>query len=181
MVQGTSLYVKTQKPNLYNALVHVKGKEMNEGEQHLPFLPLSPYACLTSSVGRSEGDKFTLQEIQEAVNADESLQDLDSDDEERLRSLLGEKRKTKVQGARANNKAASLDASAVMQKMQQEVRPTLSEDLPNAHYRCSSTTSANVQAFLPLASSPAPMSTTPLFLDGSIRRGRTRSLLNSST
>ena len=67
------------------------------------------------------GEKYTLEEIREAVRNYEDMQNLNSDDEEKFLEMLKDSRKVKTQGARANNKAAALDASAVMASMQAEV------------------------------------------------------------
>ncbi|RXW12151.1 hypothetical protein EST38_g13701 [Candolleomyces aberdarensis] len=101
LVLKDSTYRKTRAPNLQNAKFHRKAKEMNDG------LP--------------EGRRYTRDEIQEALDEDEDLQNLDSEQEAELIEELLAHRNSKKRGARANNKAAASDATAVGTAIHQEI------------------------------------------------------------
>ncbi|KAJ2922160.1 hypothetical protein H1R20_g14939, partial [Candolleomyces eurysporus] len=94
-------YKKKRKVNLYNAKIAQKSKELNDG--------------------RPPGHKASLAEIRAAVREDEDMEGLSSDKEEALREELEESRGLKEKGARISNRAATLDAGHIFQRMDEEM------------------------------------------------------------
>ncbi|KAH7922363.1 hypothetical protein BV22DRAFT_976567, partial [Leucogyrophana mollusca] len=90
-------YTNSRKPQLRNALVHAKMKELNED--------------------RAPGKKYTLKEIQAEVEQDSSMKDLTEEEKEKYINDLVEFRQLKQSGARANNAAAARDVMKTTDKI----------------------------------------------------------------
>jgi hypothetical protein len=66
--------------------------------------------------------KYKLDDILEALDEDEELQNMLLKDQQVLIDELLEHRELKQRGVRASNKPATLDATATMKKVELEVR-----------------------------------------------------------
>ncbi|KIL55666.1 hypothetical protein M378DRAFT_90577 [Amanita muscaria Koide BX008] len=91
-----------RRPNLRNALLHRKAKELNDG--------------------RSEGERLSLVEIQETSNIGEELKDLSEERKEELLNELKDHRELKQTGARASNASAAQDLRQTMDRMATELQ-----------------------------------------------------------
>ncbi|KAF6742159.1 hypothetical protein DFP72DRAFT_860966 [Ephemerocybe angulata] len=143
MFKRASLYSKKRRPNLQNALIHAKAKELNT-----------------------------------AIEEDEEMQDLTPEQEEEYIQKLEEHRTLKQRGARANNKAATLDATAVMARVHEEVSTIIGDKLFPIPLGCSCltvcgslTVSLIVLDRLPSVFLREPTSTTPSSPDGPVDIG----------
>ncbi|KAF6742547.1 hypothetical protein DFP72DRAFT_860399 [Ephemerocybe angulata] len=96
-----SRFKKTRGLNIQNALVHAKKKEVNDS------LP--------------KGQRYKLSELQKMVEEDGTYDDMTEEDFERLLSDLAESKKLKRKGARASNRAQTLDANAIMVRVNEEL------------------------------------------------------------
>ncbi|KAG1733255.1 hypothetical protein EDD22DRAFT_830056 [Suillus occidentalis] len=96
-------YKKTRAPQLMNALVHAKAKEVNAD------LPT--------------GSKYTLKEVRKLVEDDPALHPhmLTQDEKNSYITDLVEYRTLKTSGSRANNIAATRDVVATMEKIKEEL------------------------------------------------------------
>ena len=66
-------------------------------------------------------DKYSLAEIQKAVKEDPKLQDLTEDEEQEYVDMLLEKQAVVKTGTQSGNKATALDATNIMDKVEDEV------------------------------------------------------------
>ncbi|KAF6751974.1 hypothetical protein DFP72DRAFT_1070675 [Ephemerocybe angulata] len=101
MVLSTSRYVKKRAPSLTNALIHAKGREMNEA--------------------RTDGKKHSLAEIRQAIKDDPAMQNLTEEQKDGYIQKVMDFRGLKHTGARAHNKASNLDVASVMKNIHEEV------------------------------------------------------------
>ncbi|KAG6863754.1 hypothetical protein C0991_003460, partial [Blastosporella zonata] len=91
---------RVRAPNLRNALVSRRAKELNEG--------------------RKKGDRYTMAEIQEIVQKEiENGEHKDIDDEE-LREELEDLRELRTKGSRSTNRAAAIDHKATLGHIEME-------------------------------------------------------------
>ncbi|KAJ6469108.1 hypothetical protein DFH09DRAFT_1344907 [Mycena vulgaris] len=101
MLSGTA-FKQSRKPSLYNAKISRIMLDMNKG------LDL--------------GNRHKLKDIKQMVCDDPSLLEGFTEEEEaEMLEELGEKRKTKTQGARANNLAAGADVRCTIARMASEI------------------------------------------------------------
>ena len=107
LLHTSSVFKKSQKANLRNAIVHKKAQEENAGQRIMWMHEL--YADINGSTDAPVGEKKPLREIQWLVRNDPELQDLSTDQEEELIRDLEEHRALKKTGAWASNLAAAQD------------------------------------------------------------------------
>ncbi|KAG2002640.1 hypothetical protein CC2G_004809 [Coprinopsis cinerea AmutBmut pab1-1] len=100
LVKRTSSYKKERAPNLMNALIHAKSKEVNEG--------------------KPEGERLMVHEIRKLVEEDPDMQDLNSEQEAAYKQALQEHRDLKKKGPHVSNRAANVDATLHMLTFQTE-------------------------------------------------------------
>ncbi|KAG6822718.1 hypothetical protein H0H92_012828, partial [Tricholoma furcatifolium] len=102
---------QNRKVNTFNALVHSRGKELNEG--------------------RAKGERLSLKEIRQIVQDEREDGKYNDVDIEELCEELQEAREVKTKGARSSNKAAAADYNLTTQRIERE--------LANLHERCGTT------------------------------------------
>ncbi|KAF8335256.1 hypothetical protein F5887DRAFT_829706, partial [Amanita rubescens] len=95
---SSSTLKSTRKPNLKNAILHKKAKELNE-----------------------EGNRLKLLEVQNMINIEEIMQELTADEKSELLQELEDHRDLKKKGARASNISAAQDGMRfTIQRLSQE-------------------------------------------------------------
>ena len=112
-----------RKPNLKNAILHRKAKELNEGIEVL-LLNFVPFSRM--SAGREEGNRLKLLEVQNMINLEEIMQELTADEKSELLQELEDHRELKKKGARASSISAAQDMRFTIQRLSQEVSLRLS-------------------------------------------------------
>ncbi|KAF8347109.1 hypothetical protein F5887DRAFT_882138, partial [Amanita rubescens] len=97
---ASSTLKSTHKPNLKNAIIHQKVKELNEG--------------------REEGSRLSMIEVQNMVNIEEIMQEITEEEKTELIQQLEDHRELKHKGARATSISAAQDMRCTMQRLTQE-------------------------------------------------------------
>jgi hypothetical protein len=118
LVDNTSHYKKPRAPNLSNALVHMKVKELNEG---IPILSLLHSKLTREKLGVPEGDRKLLKEIKEAASNDPEYQNMSKDAKNEARAELQAHRNLKASAARSSNTSAARDVASTMAIQDHEV------------------------------------------------------------
>lgn len=113
-----SLYKKKRAPNIQNAKVFRKAKELNEGKLSLKMSTLN---MTHLNKGRDEGEKLGLSVIQEAVKEDPTLQNLSPEEEKELVREFEEVKAVKKTGVRISNRAANLDYQQTVTRIENKV------------------------------------------------------------
>lgn len=72
-------------------------------------------------IGRADGDKLDLSEIQAAVREDPALQNLSAEEREALIQEFEEAKAVKKTRVRINNRASNLDAQNTITRLENEV------------------------------------------------------------
>ncbi|KAG1855300.1 hypothetical protein F4604DRAFT_1932362 [Suillus subluteus] len=93
-------YKKTREPQLHNALVHAKSKEVNEGLAH--------------------GQKYTMAEVQKMVAEDPNMHNLTHEEKKEFIKQLMDHRELQTSGVRASNVVAAWDVVSVMDGVSKE-------------------------------------------------------------
>ncbi|KAG2350214.1 hypothetical protein BDR05DRAFT_858680, partial [Suillus weaverae] len=94
-------YHKEHRTQLHNVIVHVKSKELNEGQP--------------------SGDKYSLEEIQNIIDSDPAYKQLSAEEEQDYINQLNEHHTLKMSGACANNVSVARDAVTVMDHISKEL------------------------------------------------------------
>ncbi|KAG2742986.1 hypothetical protein P692DRAFT_20643627, partial [Suillus brevipes Sb2] len=94
-------YKKTREPQLRNALVHAKSKEVNKGLAH--------------------GQKYTMAEVQKMVAEDPNMHNLTREEKKEFIKQLMDHRKLQTSGVQASNVAAARDVVSVMDGVSKEL------------------------------------------------------------
>ncbi|KAG1738700.1 hypothetical protein EDD22DRAFT_787178 [Suillus occidentalis] len=94
-------YKKTREPQLRNALVHAKSKEVNKGLAH--------------------GQKYTMAEVQKMVAEDPNMHNLTREEKKEFIKQLMDHRELQTSGVRASNVAAARDVVSVMDGVSKEL------------------------------------------------------------
>ncbi|KAF8328053.1 hypothetical protein F5887DRAFT_898053 [Amanita rubescens] len=97
---SSSTLKTTRKPNLKNAIIHKKVKELNEG--------------------REEGNRLSLLEVQKMINVEEIMRELTEEEKTDILQQLEDHRELKHKGARATSISAAQDMRCTMQRLTQE-------------------------------------------------------------
>jgi hypothetical protein len=118
LLNTSSTFKKTQKPNLHNAIMHFKAVEKNQGSFIRHISPLHGLMCFSDA---AVGEKLKLPALQNLVREDPELQDLTKEQEAKLLQMLEDHRALKATGARASNRAAAQDVRLTLQNLNTEV------------------------------------------------------------
>ncbi|KAG2100524.1 hypothetical protein BD769DRAFT_1393946 [Suillus cothurnatus] len=93
-------YKKTREPQLHNALIHAKAKEVNNGLMH--------------------GQKYTMADVQKMVAEDPDMHNLTCEQKKEFIKQLMDHHELQTSGVQASNVAAARDAVAVMDGVSKE-------------------------------------------------------------
>ncbi|KAG6826202.1 hypothetical protein H0H92_000721 [Tricholoma furcatifolium] len=117
LVNSANMKVK-RAPNLRNALVSRRAKELNEGRSLYIWKGFDINLLV---IGLEKGSRYSMAEIQDMVQQ-EIEEGLHADlDEDELREELKDSREFKTKGARSTNRAAAVDHRATLRHLEQEM------------------------------------------------------------
>ncbi len=162
LINCASTLKPTRGPNLRNALVHKKAKELNEGESCFGKTFII-YMLTLHPVDREDGHgHVSLAEIQKMVSQELDMgQGITEEEKEALLEELREFREMKKKGARANNAAAAHDVAQTVKRLGTEVSDLLVIAFRiSSLNQISSRTCMNVRGYAALCLSPGAMSMT---------------------
>ena len=112
-------YCTSCKPQIQNALIHAKVKEVSE---HV-FSSESPTSMLHS--GREVDQWHSLKEVQDMVLEDPKMQNLTTEEKKGYLSSLAQACDVKQHGVHANNATAACDVLATMDRISRKVGHSL--------------------------------------------------------
>jgi hypothetical protein len=119
LIHSSSIFKATRNPNLFNALVHQKAKEINAG---MPWMMVAYLTCsLTLISDVPEGQRMHLSAIQTLVHDELLEREITEAEKESALKELQEHREIKTKGARASNQAAAADLRNTLLHVDTEV------------------------------------------------------------